>query len=561
MPSPSHPDFRRTVSRTLRSPLVLALLVTAANALKPLAVDDTAYLMYARHVAADPLDPYGFEVFWYTAPQPAMTVLVPPVVPYWLAVGVAVCGEHVWALKLWMFPFVWAFAWSAGDLLRRFAGATGTRLLPLVVLSPAVLPLVNLMLDVPAVGLGLAAVVVFARAADRGSWRLAAAAGVLAALAMQTKYSALPVPVVVAWYGLTHRRVGLAAVAVGVAAAGFVGWEQVTVAKYGESHFAHHLRKQEPAATLWEKANLAPGLAGHLGCLGVGVGLVALGALGVPRRGLAVAAVALCVGFVRIVLVPPRLAAEEWDPHAGTVAFWQTVGWLVLAACVGCAVRSALRFGRRWGVRRDRASVFLAGWLLVELAGYFALTPFPAARRVIGLVVVGALVAARAAHRPGRRPPGWVVGFGVAAGVAVAALDVLDAYPEKACAERAAAVTADRPPGATVWYVGHWGFQFYCERAGMRPAFPGRVLMPGDLLVRPDYPEDGSFHRPDIERFPSRPPAWAAEPVADLVWDDGVFGRTVPNLYGGDSPVVSRDRPRLRVVVYRITKTWAVPGP
>jgi hypothetical protein len=550
MPPASHPDPPRR-PRLLRSPVFLALLVTSVNAPKPVAVDDTAYLMYARHIASNPLDPYGFEAFWYAAPQPAMTVLAPPVVPYWLALGVAAFGEHVWALKLWLFPFVWAFAWAAGDLLRRFAGATGTRLLPLVVLSPAVLPLVNLMLDVPAVGLGLAAVAVFARAADRGSWRLAAAAGVLGALAAQTKYTGLLVPAVVGWYGLTHRRVGLAAVAVGVAVAGFVGWEQVMAAKYGESHFAHHARKQEPtaepgegplAALLRAKADLAPGLAGHLGCLGVGVGLVAAGALGAPRRVVAGAAAAWAVGFALVVFVP--------CPWGAVAAFWQTSGWLVLAGCAGCAA-----------LRRDRASVFLAGWLLIELAGYFALTPFPAARRVIGLVVVGALVAARAARRrPGRRPPRWVVRFGVAAGVAVAALDTLDAYPEKWCAERAAAVAADRPPGATVWYVGHWGFQFYCERAGMEAAYPGRVLRPGDLLVRPDFPDDGSLHRPDLERFPSRPPPGVAEPVADLVWDDGVSGQTVPSLYGGDVPVGRRDRPRLRVVVYRLKVEWVVPG-
>ncbi len=38
--------------------------------------------------------------------------------------------------------------------------------LPLIVLSPAVLPMVNLMLDVPAAALGLAALAVFARAAE-----------------------------------------------------------------------------------------------------------------------------------------------------------------------------------------------------------------------------------------------------------------------------------------------------------------------------------------------------------------------------------------------------------
>ena len=44
------------------------------------------------------------------------------------------------------------------------------------------------------------------------------------------------------------------------------------------------------------------------------------------------------------------------------------------------------------------------------------------------------------------------------------------------------------------------------------------------------------------------------------MWDDAISGQTVPNFYCGVDPVVGRDHPRLRVVVYRIRKEWAVPG-
>ena len=54
---------------------------------KPVLVDDPVYLHFARHIAQHPLDPYGFILLWYSAPQPAMEVLCPPVLPYWLALG------------------------------------------------------------------------------------------------------------------------------------------------------------------------------------------------------------------------------------------------------------------------------------------------------------------------------------------------------------------------------------------------------------------------------------------------------------------------------------------
>jgi hypothetical protein len=557
--------------RFLRSPLLLALAVTLANAAKPVVVDDAAYVAFARHIATNPLDPYGFTIFWYTVPDPAFEVLAPPVVPYWLAAGIRVFGDRPALLKLWLLPFVWLLAWAVNDLLRRFARST--RLLPLIVLSPAVLPAVNLMLDVPALALGLAGVAVFARAADRESWRLAVVAGLLAALAMQTKYTMLLIPPVVAWYALTHRRIVLAVIAIVVATAAFASWELILVQKYGRSHFLYHAASQrevEPESRLeffLAKLDLLGPMLSYLGCLAIGAGLVAAGSLGVSRRWLRVVAVLWVAGFVAVALVPYRWTMIDPETEfSAALLFWEFFGGLTLGAFLGCAAVLLFRCRKRFAVRRNPTAVFLAGWLLIELAGYFALTPFPAARRVFGLAVVGGILTAATASRLGRirrsrRTPRWLLAFGIAAGVAVAAIDTFDAYAEKVCAEEAAAATAGRPASSRVWFAGHWGFQFYCERAGMRPVVPGEsVLAPGDFLVLPVHPGNDRFYRPHIGAVPIEPNWWVAEPVAEFVWDDWLSAQTVPNFYGGYVPVVGRDHPRLRVVVYRVRGEWHVPG-
>jgi hypothetical protein len=562
MPPVTQTD-RSTGGRFIRSPLVLALLVTVVNAAKPVVVDDTAYLIFARQIAVHPLDPYGFTIFWYTIPEPAFEVLAPPVAPYWLALGLRLFGEEIALLKLWLFPFVWLFAWATNALLRRFAH--DTRLLALIVFSPAVLPTVNLMLDIPALALGLAAVVIFTRASARGPWGLSITAGLLTALAMQTKYTMLLIPPVIGWHGLLHGRLRLALIAVAVAVVGFASWEWLLVEKYGRSHFLFHLEAQQTEAgtgqnrfakILDEKANLAPGLAGHFGCLGIGVGLIALGALGMPRRGLWAGASFWVIGFAFIALAPAK-----WTTTVVS-AYWETFGWLFLAAIVSCAALLVVRGWKIIPLRANADSVFVAGWFAIELAGYFALTPFPAARRVIGLTVVGGILVARAIHRvgqraPARQPTGWLVALGIAAGVVVAAIDTLDAFPEKDCAERAAMLTSERPTGSMVWYAGHWGFQFYCERAGMRPVVPGEsVLARGDYLVLPIHPNPLGFDRPYIGRIPIEPGEDVATPIGEMVWDDWLSARTVPNFYGGNDPIASRDHPRLRVVVYRIIRDW-----
>jgi hypothetical protein len=196
------------------------------------------------------------------------------------------------------------------------------------------------------------------------------------------------------------------------------------------------------------------------------------------------------------------------------------------------------------------------------MAGALVLTPFPAARRVIGLVIVSGIFVGRARSRsePGNeadRPKSWIIAFGIASGVAVAAIDTLDAIPEKYCALRASAEISQRPGGSTVWFAGHWGFQYYCERMGMRPVVPGESLLKaGDYLAWPAHPDSVGFYRPDFGSELGGPPNDVARKVDEIVWDDPIAAQTVPNYYGGIVPIASRNHPRLRVVVYLMTREW-----
>jgi hypothetical protein len=549
----------KSVNRPCRSFQVgLALVFTLLNAVKPLQVDDTAYWYYAAHIAEQPLDPYGFTVFWYQWPQPANEVLAPPVLPYWWGLAVRLFGDRPFCWKLWLLPFSLLLVVALARLCHRFARGLERPLLLLTVLSPALLPSLNLMLDVPALALGLFALAVFFEACGRGSWPRAALAGLLAGLALETKYTALLVPAVMLLYAVFFRRIRLAVVAVSGAVAVFAAWEGAMAWRYGTSHFLLHLRDywgERP-----NKLALLPPLLADLGGVAPALALLALAALRVRPRAVAEAAVCFATGYLLVAGLPEPYASRRWYLGSEKLFFQLNqatfgafgVSVVALVAGVGASLR-------RWG---DKPGLppparFLVLWLLLEVAGYFLLTPFPAVRRLLGILIVATLlVGRRAAHTcatgPGRRLVWGITAGGVALGLLFYGIDLRDAWAQKEAAEVAAEQVG--PVQSTIWYVGHWGFQYYAERAGMVPVVPDESrLRSGDWLVVPD---DRLVQQRIII-----PAGVTEEPLPPVAVGDGFPLRTVPCFYGGAGPVEHVAGPRRTVRVYRVTAEFVPASP
>ena len=173
---------------------------------------------------------------------------------------------------------------------------------------------------------------------------------------------------------------------------------------------------------------------------------------------------------------------------------------MAVAVCIAVA---ATRLLHAPGVEDRRPERWLAAWLLLELAGFFVISPYPTVRRVIGLGIVATLLAARAASRQlGERDARAGVWVATAFGLALAALfftsDLADARSRRSLVERVAQrLTRLGAPGphSTIWYTGHWEMQFYGEQAGWKPVIAGRSrLRAGDWLVLP-----AGVDQPDIE--------------------------------------------------------------
>jgi hypothetical protein len=467
--------------------IVVGTILCLANSAKPLHVDDPAYYQHAAHLARHPSKPYDFNILWYEYPEPANTVLLPPVLAYWLAVPIRLFGFNVVVWKLWLLPFCLLFAFALERLFNRFAGGLEIPLLWMTVLSPAFFPTLNLMLDIPAFSLALAALVVFLNAIDRDSAAIAVGAGALTALAMQTKYTAFSMPVTMLLAAAMARRPSLWLASFVTAVSLFAAWEGFVYCQEGASHFL-------VAITIFDaiRRSSMPGLGlPLLSCIGgvaPGVFLLALTALGAKRWLVIFTTVGLVLAYGSIGLGELPTAIGDWPTSVFAVIGGLT--WTMIAAI---AVRLMKDEGGRMKDERDVASgmiqrwpsFFLVAWLAIEIGSYFVLSPFPAVRRTMAIVVIMTLLAGRLVARQASARRGLVVlaaTVSVVMGSAFATLDWWEARVRQQAAYEAAATIRSYDPGSPIWYTGHWGFQFYAEKSGMKP-----VIADGDPLRARDW--------------------------------------------------------------------------
>jgi len=557
--------------------VLAALLLTLLNASKPLTVDDTAYHAYAAQIAQHPLDPYGFEIFWGERPQPAFEVLAAPLLPYWWAGAIRLFGDRPVLWKLWLFPFALLLAASLHALLARFAAGIERPLLWLLILSPAVLPSFNLMLDVPALALSLASLSLFAGACRGDRFARAVAAGLLAGLAVQTKQTSITAVAALLAYGLLFARLRMALLAAAVATAVFVGWELLMALRYGESHFLYARAVRAGSLSLRGIGLLGLGFTSLLG--GIAAAAAPLGLLGLSgRRSLLAGSILLgSLAFAVIPFFPAEPLPElHMDPQLGEAPPEQ----LVFTA-LGCGVwLVAIAVSRRLLQAREgaaqpaggalsgapledasrRIDLFLLGWLLIEVLGCYAIWTFLASRHLIHLATVLLLLCGRAAavrlsRERDRRALCFVVAWGVGVGLLFFAADLSDALAQRDAVRRASEklleLGADRE-AESVWYLGHWGFQFYAESLGMQPVVPGiSHLEAGDWLVVPDGV--------------SRQSVWI--PTGRVTREALLESRSlwpwssIPSLYAGPIPLRSQPEAQVVVRLYRVKRGFQASGP
>jgi 4-amino-4-deoxy-L-arabinose transferase-like glycosyltransferase len=463
-------------------------------------IDDPLFLWAGRHIAAKPADLFGFPVNWSGEELPMSEVTKnPPLTCYFIALVGSTFGWSEIPLHLGF--LIWPAGVIAGTyvLSRRFeappvAATLATLFTPVFLVSAT-----NLMCDVMMVCFWIWAVILWDCGLREGRpWSLPAA-GALIGLCALTKYFGITlIPLLVAYTlalrgapraGRAWERRGFlpAVLALLIPVLMLAAYELWTRRLYGTGMVTEASEFPRRVRELFHLDPL-PRLLVGLSFLG---GSVVTSLCYLPflwsRR--ALVALVIAIGIAVCVFFAQELAKAE------RIGEPVEVRWLYVAHvsifCLGGASLLALGLREYWE-RRDAPSLLLFLWLAgtYAFAGWVNWTVN--GRSMLPLVPAAAILMLRRIDQKGI--PRGQVRRACLLPILPAALLSLAATWGDYCLAGSARAAVDRiytVAGAlhgTIWFQGHWGFQYYMQQRGARPVVRERLhFEPGDVLVLPRY--------------------------------------------------------------------------
>jgi 4-amino-4-deoxy-L-arabinose transferase-like glycosyltransferase len=526
---------------------------------KAIHVDDALFVWAAEWIQKHPANFYGSEVdIWGSAIPMWMTNWNPPLMSYFLAGVAALFGWH--EIVLHLACLVVAFTAAAGIYsLAKMWCARPLLATVVAMFTPAFLvSSTTLMCDVLMLAFWIWAVVLWERAlgSEQSRWQYVGA-GVLAGLAVLTKYSALILlPLLPILSLLRTRKLGWWWLGLAVPLAMVVGYEWLTARMYGRGLlFA--------AAGYVQTSGLE--FLGGWKAKGV-IGLAFTGGSLLPLlffapwlwRGWALLAIS-------VVILGISLGICRFGGNLGLIFAWQNPGlmdrWdflLQVGVLAAAGVHLLLLVGAEAWRRRDIISVMLVLWIISELFFPTVLHWKLAVRRFLPLVpAVAILLVRRLGASWGNSPAGgwllWPLVPAAAVTLSVAVADYQLANSARTAAEQIAAQY--KPMGHELWFEGGYGtFQYYMEKlGGQRIDVEQSLLQPGDIVVVPWFNNatlklpPGSVGWLDGLRY--KPYSWMN------TWGDAKS--TIAGFYGADSGPVPFAVGGLPDQVYFVVKVFS----
>ena len=482
------PDAKQPGSRGRARDLALVVLVVlllVPFTSKPLHIDDPLFVWAGEALAKDPLHPYGTSVHWFESTQPMHEVMFnPPGDPYFIALVTRVFGSSERTLHLaFLLPAV-LFAVGTLRLAGRWCRRPGLAVLAACVSPAFLVSATSLMPDVWMAALSTWSVAAWIDGIDRRKAAFVALGALLAGACILTKYVGFgTLPVLVA-YALGRRaRIG-----------SWLPFLLLPLLLWGAYELALHAQTGAWPIAVASHASGPPSNRSP-----IDVALIAAAFLGgsalapmilawasVRKRG----AIAFALGTILVVSLGVWL---RWSAlqHAHASPDQAIVVGIEFALLSGCGLAGLFLVGRCLWMKRGVEDLVLAVWITEILVYVSCVNWSISARALLPALPALAIVALRALDRDG-------ASIGAVRGAVIAALLVLSAgiSIELAIADGEIARSAkrageilvleQRSAGRRVWYQGHWGFQYYAQRAGATAMEKDkRLVSSGDAVIVP----------------------------------------------------------------------------
>ncbi len=458
----SRQTFRSSLPAILLTTLILVPFLG-----KAFTIDDTVFLFEANHALSDPLHPTAFEMNWDRVPERVSQIVPTGPVMAWLLIPSLLAGGSEWLAHVVQLAMVLIAIFATVSLALRFglpplwASASGL----LLATTPAVLGMAGTaMPDVPAMTLGIAGIERLVAWRDDCKMHKGVLAAILLGLAPHAR---------------THLLLLL-----GVATLLLVGdplsradWKKGPTSRW--LPLAAAVLIMAVVSILTRDPN--PGAGSVIGTLkkySVSTGMVPNEA----SPGMASNIVAFSIHWVLVIGFAVPWTILRWRPilwrfwlfiastgiaamllhlaHPGNAPY-------VLAPVAGLGVSCLIDVLLDAFQRRDTIQLTLGIWLFLSLPAVVYIH-FPS-KYLIASAPASALLLSRTASenpRLARYVLISTVAIGALLGVAILRADESFAEIGRLAGQKLVAPSVKA--GRNVWYVGHWGFQWYAEKAGAR---------------------------------------------------------------------------------------------
>lgn len=480
-------------SYLLLTGITLACLLPFSG--KPFHMDDPLFVWAAQNIVHHPLNPYGFDVVWYTTAEPMWWVTKnPPLASYYGALITLLAGlsERAWHIGFAL-PAL-AVVLGTYRLAQRFTSQPLLAALAVLVTPGFLVSATGVMCDTLMVALWLWAAIFWIEGLDSNSSARLLVAALLVALCALTKYFGMSLIGLLFVYSLLQMKAFTRALLyLLVPLFALAGYQLWTHHLYGHGLLSDAMAYAGPhqdSGTSFTGKTLE-GLAFAGGC--ALAPLIMLPLLWSRKLIFVACGVGAVVGIavdLRVVKIAAPLAVD-----------WNVISIQLAILVIGGLSLLALAIHDAWK-RRNVESYFLGLWVLGTFVFAVFLNWTVNARSILPLIPAGAILLARRLDDRTQEARHRFFVWTLLATTACIALWVTTGDMRLAEITRQAAENVldnSRGESANLYFQGHWGFQYYMQQAGAHP-FDLRHYQPhpNDVIVIPENNTNQFDLRPDI---------------------------------------------------------------